>query len=320
MATYLDLWNELKTYVPKLDITLGEKLVNRAWRDIQETRFWSFLLSETAISVPQVLSTGTVTTTLGSDIVVGDATADAAWAAIGMPAIAARQFRVSYGPIYSIVDYTSPNLQLNRVYGETSVAGQTYLIYQCYYPEPASNFLRWVSVVDPVDGYKLATGRTKAELDLRDPLRGAVAQPYVIANYKWDATNTRHMFELYPHPTVQRVYPALYQTRGVDFTADTDELPIAIPVEVLLNRAKYYVYEWALANQAHHPELRGVNWQYLRQSANEDYRKDLAKAMKQDEEIFQMNYNESYLLDKFRRFAYDGNYAQTHDVGWMWYR
>lgn len=303
--------------VPKLSPPLAQKLVQRAWRDIRDSRLWSFLVGETTIDVPDQIAVGTVTVTNGSITVLGDATAFAAWTAITNALFITRQFRMGSGPIYNILSYASPNITLDRAYQEATVAGATYSIYKCYYPAPA-NFLRWTSVVDPIDGYQLSTDRTKAELDFRDPLRGAVSHPLVIASFKYSTTeaplttSTGHLFELYPHPTTQRSYPALYQTRGIDFATQTESFPDIIPDEVLLMRAKYWAYEWASANSASHPELKGVNWQYLRESLKVDYKVELFKAQKQDEEIFPQNLVESYVYNKWRRISYDGNYAQNH--------
>lgn len=315
--TYQQAWSELMSMVPKLSPPLAQKLVQRAWRDIRDSRLWSFLTAETTIDVPAQISAGTVTVTNGLTTVTGDATAFAAWNAITNASFITRQFRSGFGPIYNIVSYASPVITLDRAYAETDATSATYSIYKCYYPAPA-NFLRWTSVIDPIDGYQLALDRTKAQLDHQDPNRGALSQPLVIASFKYDTAeaplsgSTGHLFELYPHPIVARSYPALYQKRGIDFAVPTESFPDIIPDEVLMMRAKYWAYEWAAANGAAHAELRGVNWQYLRQSIDADYRKDLFKAQKQDEEIFQQNYVEPYTISRWRRIAYDGNYAMNH--------
>jgi len=320
---YLDHWSELLGQVPKLDMFLAQKLINRAWRDIRDSRLWSFLVSETTIDAPDAISSGSVTVTQDSSTVIGDATADAAWAAIGNTELQKRVFRAGLGgPIYRIASYASPNLSLQRNYQESTAAGTVYLIYKCYYPVPATNFIRWISVIDPINGYRLASGRTKAELDFRDPQRSATTQPYVIASYLYDTTVTPNTWlnELYPHPVVRRSYPALYSHRGLDFVDDTDTLPAIIPDEVLMHRAKFYAYEWAAANSSQHAELRDVNWQYLRSQSMANYAKDIEKAKRNDEEIFRQNYVESYLTDRYKLLNFDGSYAQSHAPAYGWYR
>lgn len=309
--------------VPKLSPPQAQKLIQRAWRDIRDSRLWSFLTTETTIDTVEQVTTGTVDLTRGSALVQGDATAAAIWD--GEALFTERQFRAGTGPIYNIVSYTSPQITLNRPFAEPSATGARYSIYKCYYTLP-TNFLRFISVFDPIDGYPLDLDRTKAEIDRRDPMRGAMSQPACIYSFKYDTSeaplinSTGHLFELYPHPIIARSYPALYQRRGIDFASPTETIPDIIPDEVLMMRAKYWAYEWAAANSAAHAELRGVNWAYLRTSVDVDYRKDLFEAQKQDEEIFQQNYVEPYTLNKWRGPAYDGNYALNHApyIPWRW--
>jgi hypothetical protein len=318
-VNFQQAWNELMSFVPKLSPPFAQKCVQRAWHDIRESRMWSFLVSETVIAVPAQISTGTVTVTNGSDVVLGDATADAAWSAVLSSEFITRQFRSGAGPIYNIVSYTSPNITLDRAFAETTVAGAVYSIYKCYYPPP-DDFLRWTSVVDPINGYQFGLDKTKAHLDLVDPLRGAIGEPLVIASYKFDESESPNgrLYELYPHPIVQISYPALYQKAGTAFTSNTAALPEGISDELLMSRARYFAYEWAMANGAAHDELRGVNWLALRQSVLEDYRKDLFNAQKQDEEIFQQNWVEPYTHNRWNRIAYDGTWAYNHApfLGW----
>jgi len=319
-VNYQQAWNELMSYIPKLSPPIAQKCVQRAWHDIRESRQWSFLVSQTTIDVPDQISAGTVTTTQGSAVVLGDATADAAWSAVANADFITRQFRSGAGPVYSIVSYTSPNITLDRVYAETTASNAVYSVYKCYYAPP-DDFLRWTSVVNPIDGYQLGLDRTKAQLDHSDPMRGAIGDPLVIASYKFDQSESPNgrLYELYPHPTVRISYPALYQRGGTDFTSNVTSLPDGIGDNVLMSRAKYFAYEWAMANGAAHAELRGVNWLALRQTVNEDYRQDLFTAQKNDEEIFSQNFIEMYTRNRWSRIAYDGSYAYNHAPFTGWY-
>ena len=318
--TYQQAWNELMSYVPKLSPLIAQKLVQRAWNDIRDSRMWSFLVNETIIAVPDQISTGTVTVSNGSATVLGDATAIAAWSSINNADLITRQFRSGAGPIYNISSYVSPNLTLDRAYSETSASGAVYSIYKCYYVPPA-NFLRWTSVVHPINGYQLSLDRTKAQLDHMDPLRGATGDPYLIASYKYNANLTPEnwLYELYPHPITQISYPALYQSTGMDFTSPTESFNSVVSDSVVMSRARYRAYEWAMANSAAHPELRGVNWMQLRQTADEEFKIDLFNDQKNDEDIFSQNFVEPYTTNKWSRMAYNGTWAYNHAPfgGWV---
>lgn len=317
--TYQQAWNLLMSYIPKLSPPMAQRFVQQAWRDIRDSRQWSFLVSETVIAVPDQISTGTVTTTNGSALVLGDSTANTAWSAVSNADLITRQFRSGAGPIYNIAEYNFPQLTLDREFAETTATGAAYSIYKCYYAPP-SDFLRWTSVVDPINGYQLGTDRTKAQLDHTDPLRGALGLPLVIASYKYDTTESSvgWLYELYPHPITQISYPALYQTRGVDFTSPTATFNTMIPDDVMMARARFRAYEWAMANSAAHAELRGVNWLQLMATADNEYKTDLFKAQKQDEEIFSQNFVEPYTMNKWNRLAYNGTWAYNHAPFWGW--
>lgn len=304
MATFRDYWNELLSWVPQLDPILSKKLVNRAWRDIQDKRPWSFNLVEGTITTPALISTGTVTVTQGSTTVTLDVDANAALVGILLNDLILRQFRVGSGPVYNIADYTAPTLTLARAYGETSATLATYEIYQCYYAAPSTDFLRWVSFVDGVNGFPLSTDWTKEEIDRIDPKRGAKGLPYRVASYRVNPANQsgatftgQLQFELWPHPTGLITYPVLYQRRGIDFSADTAILPTPVRDETLIERAKLLAYEWAMANSGAHASLAKTNWVALMQKTATSFGELLNTDIKQDEEAFQMYLCGNYIYD-----------------------
>lgn len=294
--TFQEAWSELMSYVPQMNVGLAQRLVQRAWRDIRDQRHWSFLVRETTLDAPDQISTGTVVLTQNSALVTGSAAAFAVWDAVTSASFLQRQFRAgTAGPIYNILSYTSPTITLDRPYAEASAATSTYSIYQCYF-EPPADFARWTSVIDPVNAYPLKTDVARSELDLRDPQRGALGQPYVLASYKYDTVEDAHLFELYPHPTSQRSYRALYQAKGLDLTSAQSINPM-IPDDLLMERAKYRAYEWAAANASAHPNLANVQWAYLRSQSKKDYQELMAKTQKIDEEVFLQDRLEPYVND-----------------------
>jgi hypothetical protein len=235
--------------------------------------------------------------------------------AAGAPALSTRQFRVGGGPIYNITAFDAVNtLTLDRVYAEQSTAAGQYQIYQCYYPAPVSDFLRWMDVMDPINQYRFRRRnlyRTKEEVDRIDPGRGSQTEPIWMAAYKYDATGTP-MFEMWPHPIQALGYQVVYQRRGVDLTA-TQQLPAAIPEAMLLERAKSYASLWAMTNQGTHPELAAVRWDTLMAVQNKAYMDMLAKAKTNDEEAYPQNLSkdeDSSILSG----PIDAAFMQSHDL------
>lgn len=312
MATLNDYSNELLGYIPKLSILLSAKLVNRAWRDIRDSRRWSFLLADGVLQAIGQITAGSVTATQFTNQIVLDADAAAAVVSaitINNPPITTCQFRMASGPIYSIVNYDGPSttITLDRAFQEPGGAGLQYLIYRCYYAPPTSDFLRWVSIFDPINNYRIRRNNlscTKAEIDRADPQRGAFSTPIKMASYKNPSTGP--LWEMWPHPISQISYICLYERRGVDM-APGDSLPDAIPEDLLMDRARYHAYQWALTQ----PNPDQIDFKTLLLEAKQGYAEQLKIAQRQDEETFLQNFSDDEMGAP--NFPIDSNYLQSHD-------
>jgi hypothetical protein len=327
---WIDYWNELKGYVPKLPAPLAQTLVNRAWRDICQSRLWSFLVTEGGLSSPEVIGSGFVSVTQGSADVVADVTATSLLSAAVTDALnplVTRQFRViNYGPIYRIADYdgSTGTLTLDRPYIGATNATAGYQVYRCYYAPPTPDFIRYFSIIDCDNGYPLNLRKypTKRELDRVDPQRGSQDQACFVAHFEFDVVNQTVLHEFWPHPTAVQEFQCLYQRKGLDLSS-TNDLPPTIPVDLLMMRAKYRAYEWAEANKGAQKELRGVNWLFLMKQFEETkikgrmtaYEAAMMKARKMDEEALVRN----IVYFKGRGFNYpiDSSFIQQHDVDRM---
>jgi len=313
--------SELQGHVPKLPFPLAEKLINRAWERIRRKRLWSFLIREANLFFPAAIGDGTVSVTYGSPTVVGDATAAAQWTTqlLGVPVpLLNRQFRVgTSGPVYNISAVSTtvnPNdtLTLDEDYGYTTNASTQYSIYSAYKTAPATDFKRWQTIMDPVNGYPLTCNFPRVGLDIIDPTRGAQGQAYRVINYKSDPTTNVPIFEFWPHQTYEITFKAMYEVRGTDFVDADDELPPAIPEGVLIDSAlANYAYPWANANVARYPELKGTNWLALSVDARNRMKVDMMEIERSDEEAVQQRMT---LLRKTYGLYYpiSGRFEQSH--------
>jgi hypothetical protein len=332
---FLSYYSNLKAFVPKISVELAKVLVNRARRDIYSSRLWSFLIVESQLTTPPLVTAGAATFTQYSTSVVGDAIASAAWTGLANPFITMRQIRMSSGPLYNITsaDFTNPVavvLTLDRPYQELTVAGSGYLMYQAYYPPtdpltnaPTADFEKWISVYDPINGYALKLNLTQEWLNRADPLRGDVGQPYFVCNYMdkpiAGGADPTPYFELWPHPTDGVSRKCLYKKGNLDWTAGGDALPSELSVELLEVRARYRAYEWAEANKGTHPELAKTNWMAMRQELmnprdRSSYPYLLAKAKAEDENRMPINFVKSSRA--MARFPIDSNFLQAHEWSW----
>lgn len=323
MATVQSLASELLGWLPKLPPGLAETLVNRAWRDICDSRLWSFLVEDAQVYSPALLDDGTASVTQFSDQVTLDADASA----VVLPEVLntgaplnTRQFRVSTtGPIYNITNVNVSNpaaIVLTIALGTNAIgytggtdAAASFQIYKCYYEVPASDFLRWVLFWDPSSGYMLRVN--KNQRDIKDPLRSQQGQPYWVANFKAGtaAGGRSPQFELWPSPTFEKGYMSVYQRRGAELE-DDEPLPAAIPSGLVVWKSLATAGMWGLANQGAMPELRGVDWRYFISHGQENYDKMLPGVKKSDEETMIQTLTKRRQL--IAGFMFDGNYLQAH--------
>jgi hypothetical protein len=195
---------------------------------------------------------------------VADATATTALMAAVLPAppqsdITLRQFRIQGNPIYDIVKF-QPNvpsfglstITLNRPMAEQGGAGLSYQVYQPYMPAPAIDFKRWLSIVDPISGYRFRYRnifKTTKELDRRDPQRTSFGWPTVVCGKDYvtvgNDTQQRPRFELgLGQPTQAIGYILGFMVTGaVSLNSTGYVTPQQISDATIMARARYYGHD-----------------------------------------------------------------------------
>jgi len=323
---FLDYASELVGTIPELDILIAQRLVNRAFHDISESRVWSWLRGFGVLVAPQIIFTGAATVTQFSNTVSLNAAANTALNNLTNPLITQRQFRCAAGPMYNISAYNNGGgtLTLDRPYMESSAATQPYQVYRCYYqPSDSSgnlttDFLMFKAILNPVDGYAIVGANlrlTRQELDARDPTRGAQDLAYTLASFSVDA-NGVPIYEMWPHPTSQRGYIAIYQKRGKPLS-NTNDIPSTLSSDMLVEHSKDYAYDWCIANAQRFPSLKGVDWRLLKAEADRKYKIMLQAARVKDDELILDSWIPS-LRDYLSYPPIDSAFMQRHDVaGWF---
>jgi len=285
--TFLDMKAELAQAIPGMSRIYAGTLLNRAWRIIRDASLWSFQLKDGSFSTPDSVFAGTVTVPSlpTPSIIIGDATASAAWAALTFPFITQYQFRISDDCIYNVIAYdTTSNppfgtLTLDRPFVDpvTTLNNNNYTLAQIYYPAPSPTFKRWLSVQDMIDGYALRIWSSRRDLNILDPQRQITTDPSDILPMGPDtrpgsATLGWPMFEMWPSPNTQISYQTWYVDRGADLAANTDELPEPISSDVVLSKARAYAYEWAEARKdVMAAKGSGSNYAVLKKTAEDDF-------------------------------------------------
>lgn len=174
-------------------------------------------------------------------------------------------------------------LILDRAWTEpTSGPGQPYMIYQCYFVAPSSNFRKFIEIRDttnsaPIDFWSM----TEAELASRDPQRTEFADPSFVVPAGVDtrpgtSTPGWKMFELWPQQLDYIPYSFSYRIRGPIPQTQSDFLNTTVPdpltEEMLKWRALEVLYQWKEAQEKEHRARgAGANWLLLAQMAKKEY-------------------------------------------------
>jgi hypothetical protein len=216
-------------------------------------------------------------------------------------------------------------LTLDRVFNEQSSSTGSGLVYRVYYEPLSQDFDRIDFLADPILGYEFAIDiRDRAELDMIDPRRGSVGQPYRLYFHHFNPTTGLPVYEMWPGPTAQRAYTVAFWHKGTSFSADTDALPPRVAEELLLMRARILAYEWAMTAE---PDPRKAQvymnaLQYARSRYSTEGQPGRALGLL-DQAIRR---DRSIALTRFKRFPRrygpgwpigDSNFAMNHAIpGW----
>lgn len=302
-----DMIGELSGNVAGIDQAYAKTLVNEAWQDVRRLGGWSWQLKQTGFTVPGELADGTVTLQFGSDQVIGDATAAAAWLTPGTGTqygslITQRQFRSGgtsgAGTMYDIVAFDGVNtLTLDRPFSDpltnmtgSPVAEQGYMIYQPYVVAPTKGFRRFLSVYDIANsGWLFVRGDRLARPGPgNDPQRQIFANPSRLLPLGADSrinssTLGWQRLELWPGPQNQYLYQAWFIDFGADLVNLSDELPVGVPESLVKARARYRCYENAESNKdPQNPRGAGADYRFLMGAADKQYAKELKQVRLED--------------------------------------
>lgn len=299
--SYRSVVGQLLTYCPFVPLPLVELWVRDRWRQLCESRKWSFLRGRGHLVVPDVYAVGTLSATKGSATMIGSGTS---WTAD----MVGRQIKLSPTvPVYTIASVVdSTTLTIEDVFLGASVVGNSYSIMQVYFTPPA-DFLSWISVVNTKNWVKFHTGYFNSEdLDRFDPQRTTCGMPYVLAGGTYRTMPNASpipMFEMWPWPVTNDIFPYVYWKRPVDFDDDF-YLPAVISGDVLVTGALADLSKWPgiedRKNPLYIPSLAGFyekRWEF-----------QIGQCGRNDNEI----YNQDLRYESLPFSPFSSNYVMTH--------
>ncbi len=312
---FIDIRNSLCGEVPGLPLPLSSSFINQALGFIYDIQMWSFQLKESNWLTPGLLfpsgpsqSTGAITAVAYTNTVIGNTTASAQWAAYNtagtLPPLTALQIRVPFYSLYNIISYdTTSNppfgtLTLDRPWGEPSGAGQSYMIYQAYFPVPVLDFKRFIDIRDTTNAAPLDYWTySRKDLSLLDPQRTNFNNPAFVVPYEVDMragspTLGYMLYELWPHPLSQLPYSFDYQRRGLALSLNTDTVPPPITEEMVLWRAKEVSYQWAEAQKGVTVARgSGADFRFLSEAAAKEYERVSKTVRDRDRDLVELYFS-----------------------------
>jgi hypothetical protein len=285
----------LSLEIPGIADAYARILLNEALGHIEDEGMWSFQLAESNWLTPGLLfnsgpgapgqSAGTVTFTVGSNQIIGNTAASAAWAAyVGPPFLTSCQIRSPYYSLYNIIAYdTTSNppfgtFTIDRPWMEPGGTGKAYMVYQAYFAVPVSNFRRFIAARDTTNNAPMDFwSKTQKDLSFQDPERTIFDEPVYFVPYETDqrpgsATLGNMLYELWPHPLSVLPYTFAYLSRGPSLTAPGDMVPYPITEDMVLWQAKSSAYLWKEAQKGENVERgSGADYKFLAQAAQAKY-------------------------------------------------
>lgn len=236
--TYGQLKFQLTQQFPSISLDLIEAWIGQRYAEVLGELPWSRLEVQSALQVPGVYSTGTVSITNGSAAITLTA---GTWTA----AMSGRAFRIKGDrEYYQFTFGTGTTGTLDRPYDGTTAAAAGYSIFQTVYVLPSDCRL----LADDAFGSMARTSH--GQLDQSDPWRELSGTPTQWASYMDDGNTPPNMqVELYPVPATATSILFTYFSDGGDLT-DTSSLvqvwaqPTAL-VEGVVARARAHMKDYA---------------------------------------------------------------------------
>jgi len=344
VSTFESLSRRFQARLPSISPVLAEDFISNAWKRIQGERQWSFMRRLGTVNFPSSLTTGTCSVTRGSTTLTFNAAAIAAIQAdTSLPLLAYRQIRLPGEPdrIFRIsfvdADFaTNGIVTLEDVYLGTTNTTSTYQLYNAYNIHLKGDGgveQRVGAVLYYRSRYLSASYLTakhkvdQARLHLNDPGRTSMGIPrnFAFSHVKQvdmgDYTYDIPFLEFWPHCTSALTLETQYLVTPTSFREDETQLtPSHIDDELIFRAALIEAYSWCEANKMNNPELRGVNWVFLKSqlvggvNAMHDpstYSHLLHKCKKRDDSYI----NDTLIpAELYRRTLIDGNMYPTSVV------
>lgn len=293
----------LRLYVPQLPAPLAEQFIRDRYRRVLERKNWSALRADGEFLLNAIKNTGTVAVTRSSATVTGTSNA---WASTDV----GRQFKLGNSPVYTItaVDVPGQTLTIDRVFGGATATGSTYSIFDGYLTVP-TDFLQFIDIIDPINGWKLRYNVTAEQVNQMDPQRNFFGTPYVLADRLFDATTHMPQYEAWPYASSAKTLYYTYYKRAADLINDSDAPIWPLRSDVLVAGALADVARWPGTTEKPNPYFARPDMWKAYEAEFEDKMIELER---RDEDIY-TTWLRQYPYTEYN-FAPGANWLQSHVI------
>lgn len=222
---------EVSDWNPDASAPLVKTWLNNAYRSIVDARNWYGMLVRGQIAVPNVYTQGQATFTLGLATVQGSGTA---WTT----AMAGRQIRSGFQTgWYNIlsVNATTQVITLDLPWGNPTVTNAGYQMCQTWVTL-GYNIKYVLDMVNQRQGWRLGVNVPQQALNEWDTWRTTTGWTQILANRPPSASG-QPMYELWPAPTFQQVFPFMAYVQPPDMVKDADFPAAFVRSDVIIKGA-----------------------------------------------------------------------------------
>jgi hypothetical protein len=299
--TFREIVGKVMSHCPSAGPMLVRIWVEDGWLWLNDRRPWGHLRFQGSFRT-STAKTGTVDLTAGSPTVVPGTLTFAA-SDVG------RQFRIgSSGQPVTIKALSGVNAVLDVPYpGDTATL--TAQVLDAYITMP-ERFGRFITVVDPVNQWRLRLWETEQEISQRDPARSFTQDPWFLVNASYSPVvglEGRVRYELWPYTVTSKRYDylALYRPAPAVDTSYPDgvfrDRPDVVRLAALMKAAAW----------------KDKRNEYFSLDLAARLERQLADALApleaRDEEVY-LTMLDNLGLDETREAPLDSAWRQAHDV------
>jgi len=321
-ANFEGLWKRLRVFAPEAPIPLVQEFVNTAYSRALAYHLWNDLRGQSAAQVPALYNTGNVTVVQGSATVTGVNGAAFTTAMInrqfftGAGTVADPSSTGTLAPYYTIIarpDATT--LTLDRPYEKpTDATGDlTYSILQVYIEMP-SDFLRFESIVDIDNNWKLHTNFRQEQINIWDAKRSVSGTTWIVASapprFPSGGAAEIQRYELWPKTSPgPKTFPFWYTKKPALLSAATDRPISPIRGDVIRKGALAELACWPGTGTSPNPYFNLD----LHVRLDKEFTDGLDHLVREDNERSQR----AVWYEDWEGVPYapiDARYLQTHDV------